>query len=47
MKLWLVLLAIWLIVYGAIGVLHLSFEGMALIMGVVAIVDGVLILMNK
>ena len=47
MKIWLILLAIWLIVEGAASVFNLSFEGMRVIMGILAIADGILIFMNK
>ena len=47
MKFWLILLAVWMLVSGAAGVLHLSFEGMPILMGILAIVDGILIFMNK
>jgi hypothetical protein len=47
MKIWLVLLAIWMIVYGAAAIFHLSFEGMPVVMGILAIADGVLIFLNK
>ncbi|HEY3319249.1 MAG TPA: hypothetical protein VGP72_02090 [Planctomycetota bacterium] len=47
MKIWLVLLAIWMLVYGAAAIFHLSFEGMGAVMGILAIADGILIFMNK
>jgi hypothetical protein len=47
MKIWLIVLAIWLIVYGAAGVFRLNFEGMPVVMGIGAIADGVLIFLNK
>jgi len=47
MKFWLILLAIFLLVSGAAGVLHLSFEGMPILMGILAIADGILIFLNK
>ena len=47
MKIWLVVLAIWLLVYGAASVLRLSFDGMPIIMGGLAIADGVLIFLDK
>jgi len=47
MKMWLIVLAIWLLVYGAASVLRLTFDGMPIIMGCLAIADGVLIFLNK
>jgi hypothetical protein len=47
MKVWLIVLAIWLLVYGAASVLRLSFDGMPILMGVMAIADGILIFMDK
>lgn len=47
MKIWLVLLAVWMLIYGAIGIFHLSFEGMAIVMGILAIADGVLIFLDR
>jgi uncharacterized membrane-anchored protein len=40
----LIVLAIWLILTGLIAIFNLSFAGMGLIMGVLAIVAGVLLL---
>ncbi len=42
-----ILLAIWLILYGVIGLLGLSFSGLPLIMAILAIAAGVLILLDK
>jgi len=47
MKIWLVLLAIWMIVYGAAGIFKLNFEAMPVVMGIVAIADGILIFLDK
>ena len=47
MKIWLVLLAIWLIVFGAANVFKLSFEAMPIVMGILAIGSGVLIFLDK
>ncbi len=47
MKFWLILLAIWMIVYGAAAIFHLTFEAMPIVMGLVAIADGILIFMDK
>ncbi len=43
----LVLLAIWLIAYGVIAIIGLSFAGLPLIMAVLAIAAGLLILLGK
>jgi hypothetical protein len=42
-----VLLAAWLILYGLVAVAHLGFEGLGLLMGLLAIVAGVLLLMDR
>ena len=42
-----ILLGIWLIMTGLIPLLHLNFEGLALIMAVLAIVSGVMILLGR
>ena len=41
------LLAIWLILYGLIGLLGLSFSGLGVIMAILAIAAGVLILLDR
>ncbi len=41
------LLGIWLILYGLIGVVNFSFKGLSLVMGLLAIVAGVLVIMGK
>ncbi len=41
------LLAIWLILYGVITLLSLSFSGLPLVMAILAIAAGVLILLDK
>lgn len=41
------LLAIWLILYGLISLLGLSFTGLGVIMALLAIAAGVLILINR
>ena len=41
------LLAIWLILYGLIALLGLSFSGLGVIMAILAIAAGVLILLEK
>jgi len=42
-----ILLAIWLILYGLIALLGLSFSGLGVIMAILAIAAGVLILLNR
>ncbi len=41
------LLAIWLIIYGLIAVLGLSFAGLGVIMGLLAIAAGIFILLGR
>jgi fatty acid desaturase len=41
------LLAIWLILYGLIAVLGLSFAGLGVIMGLLAIAAGIFILLGR
>jgi hypothetical protein len=41
------LLAIWLILYGLTALLGFSFQGMPLIMGILAIAAGILILIGR
>ena len=41
------LLSIWLILSGLIGLIHLSFAGLFPVMGILAIVAGILILLGK
>jgi hypothetical protein len=41
------LLGIWLILNGVIFILHLSFVGLPIVMGILAIAAGVLILMGR
>lgn len=43
----LMLLGIWLIMTGLIPLLHLSFEGLPLIMAILAIVSGILVLFGR
>jgi hypothetical protein len=40
------LLAIWLILYGLIALFGLSFQGLSVVMGILAVAAGVLILLN-
>jgi uncharacterized membrane protein HdeD (DUF308 family) len=42
-----VLLAIWLILYGLIALFSLSFSGLGLVMGLLAIAAGIFILMGR
>ena len=42
-----ILLAIWLILYGLIALLGLSFSGLPVIMAILAIAAGVLILLGR
>ena len=41
------LLAIWLILYGLIAVFSLSFSGLGLIMGLLALAAGIFILLGR
>lgn len=43
----LILLGIWLIMTGVIPLLHLNFEGLSLIMAILAIAAGVLVLIDR
>lgn len=42
-----ILLGIWLIMTGLIPLLHLNFEGLSLIMAILAIVSGALIMLGR
>jgi hypothetical protein len=42
-----ILLSAWLILYGLIAVFAFSFQGLSLVMGVLAIAAGVLILLGR
>ncbi len=42
-----ILLGIWLIMTGLIPLLHLNFEGLSLIMSILAIVSGALIMLGR
>jgi len=46
-KLGMPLLGVWLILYGLISVLRLSFTGLGVLMGILALVAGVLILAGR
>jgi hypothetical protein len=41
------LLGVWLVLFGALPLLNISFQGMGTVLNVLAIAAGVLILMNK
>jgi hypothetical protein len=41
------LLAIWLILYGLIALFSLSFSGLGIIMGILAIAAGIFILLSR
>ncbi|HZP64797.1 MAG TPA: hypothetical protein VFB32_00685 [Rudaea sp.] len=41
------LLAVWLILNGLVGIVHLSFAGLGLIMAVLAIAAGLLLLLGR
>lgn len=41
------LLGVWLVLSGLIGVIHLSFSGLSLLQGVLALVAGILILLGR
>jgi hypothetical protein len=42
-----ILLSIWLILYGLIALLSLNFNGLGIVMGVLAILAGIFILLGK
>jgi hypothetical protein len=46
-KIGVILLGIWLIVHGLMVILHLSFQGSAVIMAILAIVAGILLLIDR
>lgn len=46
MKLWLILLAVWFILYGLLAITNLKFEASNLIMGVLAIAVAILIFVD-
>ena len=45
-RLGIILLAVWLIFQGMIALLHLSFEALPLVMGLLALISGILILIG-
>jgi hypothetical protein len=46
-KIGVLLLAIWLILYGLAAILKLSFEAMPIVMGILAIIAGALLLVDR
>ena len=46
-KLGMILLGIWLILSGLIAILNLSFTGLSIIMGILAIAAGILLLLER
>ena len=46
-KIGVILLSIWLIVQGLMVILHLSFQGSAVIMAILGIVAGILLLIDR
>lgn len=46
-KLWVIALAVWFIVWGLLAVTNLKFEAQNLLMGVLALVAGVLALLDR
>ena len=46
-KIGVILLGIWLIVHGLMVILHLSFQGSAVIMAILGIVAGILLLVDR
>jgi hypothetical protein len=42
-----ILLGIWLIMTGLIPLLHLNFEGLSLVMAILAVVSGALIMLGR
>jgi len=47
MKIGMTLLAVWLILVGLVYALSLSFSGLSVVVGVLAIASGVCLLLNK
>lgn len=47
MKIWRICLGIWFLVEGLITILSLTFNGLPIIMGVLAIFVGVLVLLDR
>jgi hypothetical protein len=41
------LLGIWLVLFGALPLLNISFQGMGTLLNVLAVAAGIMILMNK
>jgi hypothetical protein len=47
-KLWIILLGVWLILYGlAVLIPTLNFQGFAVVMAILAIIAGILLLMDR
>lgn len=46
-QLGMLLLGIWLIAHGIVPLIHLSFTGMDLLLGILAIVAGVLLILGR
>ena len=46
-KIGVILLAVWLILYGLIAVLALTFQGMNIVMGILAIAAGVFLVLEQ
>jgi hypothetical protein len=47
MKLWKIGLAGWLILTGLIGLIGINFSGLPIIMGIIALITGILLLMDR
>ena len=46
-KWWMIILGVWFLFYGAIAILSLHFDGLGLIMGILAIVGGILLWLDR
>ncbi len=46
-KLWVIALSVWLVLYGILTISNLHFDGQNLIMGVLVILSGILLLMDR
>lgn len=46
-KLWLILLGVWFLLWGALAVTNFRFEAQNLVMGFLAIIVGVLVLFDR
>lgn len=47
LPIWQILLAVWMILYGAINVFELSFSNMNVVMGLLALITGIMIFVRK